>query len=219
MARCAAPLRSARPAATAARSKRGRGGCFRSRPRRGAGCSCWTRISATACTRAAHARRSPYTSVQRSPRTMVPRLPLLLLAAGAALAGALGAGAAIGAETKAKIVLDPGCYLSNGSGLLTGGGFRANSRWTAKLSGTKVIGTGRIDARGGIHARFTAPRYHGTRGTRELTLSVTDGPHVASTTFLMTPLDASFSPRVGDPSTLRVRWRVLGLGEHHGVYV
>jgi hypothetical protein len=150
---------------------------------------------------------------------MPRRLPLTLLTATAALAATLGAAAAIGAETKAKIVLDPECYLSNGSGLLTGSGFRPNSRWTAKLSGTKQIGTGRIDDRGGIRARFTAPKYHGTRGTRELTLSVTDGPHVASTTFLMTPLDASFSPRTGDPARLRVRWRVLGLGEHHGVYV
>lgn len=150
---------------------------------------------------------------------MIPRLPLTLLAAAAVVVGALGASAAISAETKAKIVLDPGCYLSNGSGLLTGGGFRPNGRWTAKLSGTKQIGTGRIDDRGRIRARFIAPQYHGTRGTRELTLSVTDGPHVASTTFSMTPLDASFSPRTGDPATLRVRWRVLGLGLGHGVYV
>jgi hypothetical protein len=147
------------------------------------------------------------------------RLPLTLLAPAAALAAVLGAGAAAGAAPKAKIVLDPGCYLSNGSGLLTGSGFRPRSAWTAKLAGTKQIGTGRIDARGKIRARFTAPRYHGTSGTRELTLSVTDGPHVASTTFLMTPLDASFSPRTGDPARLRVRWRVLGLGQHHGVYV
>jgi hypothetical protein len=150
---------------------------------------------------------------------MPRRLPLTLVTAAAALAATLGAGAAGGAETRAKIVLDPECYLSNGNGLLTGSGFRPNSRWTAKLSGTEEIGTGRIDARGQIRARFTAPRYHGTRGTRELTLSVTDGPHVASTTFLMTPLDASFSPRTGDPASLRVRWRVLGLGPRHGVYV
>ncbi|HEX7292533.1 MAG TPA: hypothetical protein VF250_15545 [Conexibacter sp.] len=150
---------------------------------------------------------------------MSPRLPLTLLAVPAALATALGAGAAVGAETKARIVLDPTCYLSSGSGLLTGRGFRPDARWTAKLGGTKQIGTGRIDARGGIRARFTAPRYHGTRGTREVTLSVTDGPHVASTTFVMTPLDASFSPTTGDPARLRVRWRVLGLGERRGVYV
>ncbi len=56
-------------------------------------------------------------------------------------------------------------------------------------------------------------------GTRTLTLSVTDGPHVASTTFQLTPLTASFGPRTGDPQTLRVRWRVLGLGPNHGVYV
>lgn len=149
---------------------------------------------------------------------MLRRLPPVLLAAAAALAATLGATGA-GAATKAKIVLDPGCYLSNGSGLLTGSGFRPNSAWTAKLAGTKQIGTGRIDARGKIRARFTAPLYHGTQGTREMTLSVTDGPHVASTTFLLTPLDASFSPRTGDPARLRVRWRVLGLGARHGVYV
>jgi hypothetical protein len=145
-------------------------------------------------------------------------LPLTLLAATTALVLAL-VPAAIGASTKAKIVLDPGCYLSGGSGLLTGSGFRPSSAWTAKLSGTKQIGSGRIDARGKIRARFTAPQYHGTAGTREMTLSVTDGPHVASTTFSMTPLDASFSPRTGDPANLRVRWRVLGLGARHGVYV
>jgi hypothetical protein len=142
----------------------------------------------------------------------------MLLAAVAALAVVRGAAPA-GADTKPRIVLDPGCYLSSGGGLLTGSGFRPNGRWTAKLAGTKQIGTGHVDARGGIRARFTAPQYHGTQGTRELTLSVTDGPHVASTTFLMTPLDASFRPRTGDPKTLRVRWRVLGLGARHGVYV
>lgn len=142
------------------------------------------------------------------------RLALPVLAAAALLAAA-----SAGAAAQARIVLSPGCYLSGGSGLLTGGGFAPNAAWTAKLSGTQQIGTGRIDAHGRIRARFTAPRYHGTSGTRQLTLSVTDGPHVASTTFLMTPLAASFAPRTGNPATLRVRWRVLGLGENHGVYV
>jgi hypothetical protein len=137
----------------------------------------------------------------------------------AALATLLAAAATANAAARAKIVLDPGCYLSGASGLLTGSGFRPDASWTAKLSGSKQIGTGHIDARGRIRARFTAPRYHGTEGTRELTLSVTDGSRTASTTFLMTPLAAGFSPRTGDPATLRVRWRVLGLGAHHGVYV
>ena len=145
-------------------------------------------------------------------------LPVMSLVA--ALAALLAvAGAAVAATPKARVVLDPGCYLSGGSGLLSGTGFRPNGTWTAKLSGTKQIGTGTIDRRGRIRARFTAPAYHGTQGTRRMTLSVTDGPHVASTTFLMSPLDASFSPRTGDPATLRVRWRVLGVGADRGVYV
>lgn len=143
------------------------------------------------------------------------RLPIALLAAAALTAAALPAAA----SAAARIVLTPGCYLSNATGLLSGSGFRPHATWTAKLSGTRQIGTGRVDARGRIRARFTAPKYHGTTGTRELTLSVTDGPHVASTTFQLTPLTASFSPRTGDPRTLRVRWRVLGLGPNHGVYV
>jgi hypothetical protein len=147
--------------------------------------------------------------------TMRRLLPIALLAS----AAALGSVAADAAAPAPKIVLAPGCYLSSGTGLLTGRGFSANANWTAKLAGTKQIGSGRIDANGRIRARFTAPRYHGTNGTRQLTLSVTDGPHVASTTFLMTPLNASFSPRTGDPAALRVRWRVLGLGPRHGVYV
>jgi hypothetical protein len=151
---------------------------------------------------------------------MRPRLPVITLLAAAAALGGAGAGAIAGAAApKAKIVLAPSCYLSSASGLLSGSGFKPNAAWTAKLAGTKRIGSGRIDAHGRIRARFTAPRYHGTTGTRQLTLSVTDGPHVASTTFLMTPLNASFSPRIGNPATLRVRWRVLGLGTRHGVYV
>ncbi|HXE44477.1 MAG TPA: hypothetical protein VN635_04685 [Conexibacter sp.] len=137
----------------------------------------------------------------------------------APLAVALAAALPASAAEAPRIVLAPGCYLSSATGLLTGSGFTPNATWTAKLSGTKQIGTGRIDARGRIRARFTAPRYHGTVGTRTLTLSVTDGPHVASTTFQLTPLTASFSPRDGDPKTLRVRWRVLGLGPDHGVYI
>jgi hypothetical protein len=147
-----------------------------------------------------------------------PRPVMSLLAVLTALLAVLAL-PAVAATPKARVVLDPGCYLSGGSGLLSGTGFRPNGTWTAKLSGTKQIGTGTIDRRGRIRARFTAPAYNGTRGTREMTLSVTDGPHVASTTFLMTPLDASFSPRVGDPATLRVRWRVLGVGARRGVYV
>lgn len=144
-----------------------------------------------------------------------PLLAALALAAGALAGGALPAAAG----AKAKVSLDPACYLSNDDGTLTGSGFRPNATWTAKLSGTTELGSGRTDARGRIRARFTAPTYAGTRGTREMTLSVTDGPNVASTPFLMTPLTAGFSPSTGDPARLRVRWRVLGIGPRRGVYV
>ncbi|MBB4664980.1 hypothetical protein [Conexibacter arvalis] len=150
----------------------------------------------------------------RSRHAAAARLAALSLAA-AALAG----GAAASAQAKARITLDPGCYLSNDTGVLTGRGFKPNATWTAKLSGTKELGSGRTDGRGRVRARFTAPAYEGRNGTRKLTLSVTDGPNVASTTFLMSPLTASFTPESGDPARLRVRWRVLGIGPRRGVYV
>jgi hypothetical protein len=139
-----------------------------------------------------------------------------LACAVAALAAGAGASSA---AARATIALDPGCYLSGDRGALLGTGFKPDATWTAKLSGTRQIGTGRTDARGRIRAKFTAPVYRGTSGTRELTLSVTDGPNVASTTFVMTPLAASFSPQSGNPATLRVSWRVLGMGAGRGVYV
>ena len=151
-------------------------------------------------------------------RTARPRRVAAAAGAAALIAATLGLGTA-NAAAKATIALDPGCYLSNEQGSLLGTGFRPNATWTAKLAGTRQIGSGRTDGKGRIRARFTAPLYKGTNGTKELSLSVTDGPNVASTSFLMSPLAASFSPQSGNPATLRVRWRILGMGPHRGVYV
>lgn len=152
----------------------------------------------------------------RAPR---PASRIRLAALSLALAAGTGGLSAASAQAKAQITLDPGCYLSNDEGVLTGTGFKPNATWTAKLSGTRELGSGRTDGRGRIRARFTAPAYANTKGTRDYTLSVTDGPHVASTTFVMSPMTASFSPESGDPARLRVRWRVLGIGPDRGIYV
>ena len=123
------------------------------------------------------------------------------------------------ASAKPAVTLAPTCYQSGAKGLLTGTGFQASSTWTAKLGDDRTLGSGQTNDKGRIHARFTAPVYHGASGTRQLTLSVSDGTSSASTTLRMTPLTATFSPRTGDPATMRVRWRVLGLAPNHGVYV
>ncbi|MCW2954408.1 MAG: hypothetical protein JWQ48_3578 [Conexibacter sp.] len=149
------------------------------------------------------------------PVRLLPVTPLAALAAAALLAPV----AAPATAAAAKVTLAPGCYHSGQLGWLTGSGFKPSTHWTAKLRGTQQLGSGTSDGRGNIRARFTAPAFHGTTGERELTLSVTDGPHVASAVFAMTPLTASFSPSSGDPNTLRVRWRVLGLGANNAVYV
>jgi hypothetical protein len=144
------------------------------------------------------------------PRSMVRRSPLVACALALALSAPANA---------ARVRLAPGCYQSGERGALSGAGFSPNAAWTAKLGRTQRLGSGRTDARGAIHARFTAPAYHGTAGTRQLTLTIGDGTHRARTILRMTPLAASFSPQTGDPATMRVRWRVLGLAPRHGVYV
>jgi hypothetical protein len=147
------------------------------------------------------------------------RLPaVLLFAATLGTLAALPVAAAV-AKATVRVRLTPACYQSGERGLLSGRGFTPSASWTVKLGGRHALGSGHVDTRGQIHARFTAPTYHGTAGIRTLALSVTDGPHVARTSFRMTPLTATFTPRTGPPATLRVRWRVLGLTPDHGVYV
>jgi hypothetical protein len=149
------------------------------------------------------------------------RRPLLPLAAAAA--ALLGAAPAVQGSTKPPTIhLKPACYQSSQQGTLTGARFAANAVWTARLgtgASARNLGSGRTDGHGSLRARFTAPVYHGTAGTRSLTLSVNDGKRTARTTLEMTPLSATFTPKTGNPKTMRVRWRVLGLTPHHGVYV
>jgi hypothetical protein len=149
------------------------------------------------------------------PSTMPPKtlVPIALVALSLVLAAPAQAGA------QASIRLAPACYQSRAQGSLTGKGFTPNATWTAKLDHVHTLGSGHTDAKGRIDARFTAPVYHGTTGTRKVTLTVGDGVHSAQTSLLMTPLSATFTPRTGDPATMRVRWRVLGLTPGRGVYV
>jgi hypothetical protein len=147
----------------------------------------------------------------------VMRLPWL--AAPTLAVGALVLPAVAGAADQPRIALDPACYQSGEQGKLKGTGFAPDATWTAKLGRTRKLGSGHTDEKGRIRANFTAPIYHGTAGTRELTLTVSDGKDSAQTTLRMTPLSATFTPRTGDPATMRVRWRVLGLEPKHGIYV
>lgn len=142
------------------------------------------------------------------------RLPLAALALVALLALP-----AVAASAATRIRLTPACYQSQQSGALTGAGFTPGGTWVARLNHKHLLGIGHVDPHGKINARFTAPVYHGTSGLRTETLSVSDGRHTAGIHFQMTPLTATFLPHTGNPATLRVRWRVLGLGPQHGVYV
>jgi hypothetical protein len=140
-----------------------------------------------------------------------------LLAAAATFA--LGALGIVPAADGASIHFTPACYHSQDPGLLTGAGFLPRTHWTARIGGLTQLGSGTTDALGRVRASFVAPSLRTTLGEQRFVVSLSDGPHVASSAFLVTPLGASFAPSQGDPATMRVRFRVLGLGHGHNVYI
>ena len=162
-----------------------------------------------------------------------------LVTAACVLGGASGAGAAVAipasapaaprpavapaarAAAPASIRVNHACYQTAQRAALSGTGFDPSSRWTATLDGA-AFGRGTTTAAGGIVATFGVPSHllAGSTGEDSYSLVVREGKHVASATFLVTKLSASFSPTSAtDLSTLRVRFRLLGWGRGGSVYL
>ena len=196
-----APERRARHdrRATAARSRRRRDGSSRSRPRPAVGRSRSTRIAATACRRTAHARRSRARPLAPPLKPMRRLLPFTLLAAAPACSP-LGTGAAPGRRDESEDRARPGLLPQQRHRPADRERLQTGQHVDGEAGRHEADRHGRIDPRG-RSARASRRRDTTARGDARVTLSVTDGPHVASTTFLMTPLDASFSPRTGDPAS------------------
>ena len=138
-------------------------------------------------------------------------------AATAALATAAGAPAA---SAPASIRLNHRCYQTAQKAGLRGRGFDPSSHWAATLDGS-AFGHGTTDSSGAISATFGVPsrlRKHST-GEDSYKLVVRERRHSAKATFLVSHLNASFSPANGDPSTLKVRFRLLGWGRGGSLYL
>jgi len=150
-----------------------------------------------------------------------------LIAAALAVSGVAGAAAALAVPatapakaTPATIKLSHGCYETAEKATLTGSGFDPTAHWTAKLNGA-AFGKGKTTATGTISASFGVPSHlrSGSTGEDTYTLVVSEGKHTATATFLVTHLDASFTPASGNLSTLKVTFKLLGWGRGGSIYL
>jgi hypothetical protein len=158
--------------------------------------------------------------------TSRPRIQRLTATA-LALAGGAGATAAAlaipesaPAAPAAVIQLNQACYQTAQKAALRGKGFDPTSHWKARLDGA-AFGSGTTDSAGDIAATFGVPSRlrKGSTGEDSYTLLVREGKHSASATFLVSHLNASFTPQSGDLATLKVRFELLGWGRRGSLYL
>lgn len=144
----------------------------------------------------------------------------LLALAGSGAAAALVIPSSAPASPAPTVQLNHGCYQTAQKALLRGKGFDPTSHWSARLDGS-AFGSGTTNSAGDIAATFGVPnhlRKHST-GEDSYKLVVRQGSHSASATFLVSRLDASFSPTSGNLATLKVRFRLLGWGRGGSIYL
>jgi hypothetical protein len=133
------------------------------------------------------------------------RTATLILASAAALAGT-----AAGAQA-ATLTTDTRCYQETQEVVVNGTGFAANSIVTISR-GDDVLGSTQTDADGAFRNKFDTPELPQAVRERLYQLSATDTATTATTSYRATRIFASFRPRTGNPSTLKVRFSINGFG-------
>lgn len=133
------------------------------------------------------------------------RSATLILATAAAFASvaSTAAGAALSTDTR--------CYQETQEVVITGSGFAANSIVTISRD-DKVLGSAQTDASGAFRNKIDTPELPQDVRERLYSLSATDTATTATTSYRATRIFASFRPRSGNPSTLKVRFSVNGFG-------
>ena len=133
------------------------------------------------------------------------RTAILILVLVAAFATATAAAAA------ATLSTDTRCYQETQEVVVTGTGFAADSIVTISRD-DKVLGSTQTDASGAFRNKFDTPELPQDVRERLYALSATDIATTATATYRSTRIFASFKPRTGNPSTLKVRFSLNGFG-------
>lgn len=115
--------------------------------------------------------------------------------------------------TAARITTDRACYETPKSGsvpiAVTASGLDAGQSYTVTRGG-RTVASGTTDGLGNATATITVPRLSAKQNSVTNTIAIVEGANTATTTFGVARLHASFSPTVGSPAALRVRFAVTG---------
>ena len=128
----------------------------------------------------------------------------VLAAVVASAAGAAGAHAA-------TLTTDTRCYQETQEVIVNGTGFAPSSVVTISRDDT-VLGSTTTDANGAFRNKFDTPELPQDVRERLYRVSATDMTNAAQTSYRATRIFASFRPRSGNPSTLKVRFSIFGFG-------
>ncbi len=131
----------------------------------------------------------------------------------AALLAALVAGAASApaASAQATLKTETRCIQETLEVIVNGAGFAPSSVVTISRD-DKVLGSTQTDANGAFRNKFETPELPENVRERLYSVSATDSTSTAQTSYRATRIFASFRPRSGNPSTLKVRFSVFGFG-------
>jgi hypothetical protein len=131
----------------------------------------------------------------------------------AALLAALAAGVigAPSASADATLATGTRCYQETQEVIVDGSGFAPSSVVTISRD-DKVLGSTTTDADGAFRNKFDTPELPEDVRERLYSISATDSTSTAQTSYRSTRIFASFRPRSGNPSTLKVRFSIFGFG-------
>jgi hypothetical protein len=131
----------------------------------------------------------------------------------ATTAAALLATILLGASSAsaATLTTDTRCYQETQEVIVNGTGFLPSSVVTV-MRGDEILGSTQTDANGAFRNKFDTPELPEDVRERLYRISATDITNTAQTSYRATRIFASFRPRTGNPSTLKVRFSVFGFG-------
>jgi hypothetical protein len=122
-----------------------------------------------------------------------------------------GLAGAASASADPTLSTDTRCYQETQEVIVSGTGFEPSSVVTISRGGT-VLGSTQTDANGAFRNKFDTPELPEAVRERLYSVSATDLTNTAQTSYRSTRIFASFRPRSGNPSTLKVRFTVFGFG-------
>jgi hypothetical protein len=118
-----------------------------------------------------------------------------------------------GPAAAAQMQTDLSCYATPSTGsvsvMVSANGLDPSQPYTLQDNGTAIL-TGTTDATGAIATTLSVARLSSAHNSATHTLTLIEGANTATTTFGVARVAATFSPSVGDPAHLRVRFSGTG---------